>query len=102
MPKCKSYSKADVDMIRDLKATYASGPTGYIIRILGRGEMAFYREGDRAMLVEVIAGYGVIAAGSIREWDTGESVSQSERAVVVDRFSELFIEMGTSEVKVVN
>ncbi|WP_224240703.1 hypothetical protein [Hyalangium gracile] len=60
----------------------------YRIKTLGRGEMGFYQQNDRALLFEQIAGYGIIVKKSIRRWDTGEKVTEAEREVIVQRISD--------------
>jgi hypothetical protein len=103
------YSKADLDHIRELKQTEPfTGSRGRTasgeeckFKFLGRGEMAFYQQGDRALLMEVLAGYGVIFAYSIRWWDNGKKVSPEERETVIEVVSRIMRERGAEEVKVV-
>ena len=85
--------KREIEFILQLKAeqpSYASpqraaGGAEYNIRILSRGEQAFYQEGSRALLLEISAGYGVIMKSSIRFWDDGQKVTEEERARVIER-----------------
>jgi hypothetical protein len=81
--------------IEDLKKTEpfpgshvrVSDTEEYRFYIIGRGEMAFYQQNDRALLFELNAGYGVILKKSIRRWDNGDKVTEAERAVIIDRVS---------------
>ena len=103
------YSKADLDHIHELKQAdpftgfREQAPNGEEakIKILGRGEMAFYQQGDRALLMEVLAGYGVIFAYSIRRWDDKRKVTDDEREVVIELMSRVMRKLGADEVKVV-
>jgi hypothetical protein len=52
-------------------------------RIVGRGETAFYQEGERALLFEVLVGAGVISRRSLRAWDDGKRVTEQERDRIV-------------------
>jgi hypothetical protein len=71
------------------------------IKIIGRGEVAFYQRGERALLLEVLAGRGVLFAKSIRRWDNGKKVTDAERAQVVEDVSRVLEKLGATEVKVV-
>lgn len=103
------YSQADLDHIRELKQ--AEPFTGYReqapngeqckLEILGRGEVAFYQQGDRALLMEVLAGHGVIFAHSIRRWDDKKKVTDEEREVIIEMMSRVMKKLGFDEVKVV-
>jgi hypothetical protein len=102
-------SKADREYLRELKTTEpftgfreqtAAGEEAKI-QILGRGETAFYQQGDRALLMEVLAGHGVIFAYSIRRWDDGKKVTDEEREVVIEMMSRVMRKLGAEEVKVV-
>ena len=102
------YSKPDLDHLRELKLMdpftgsrerTASGEECKF-KILGRGEMAFYQQGDRALLMEILAGYGVIFAKSIRRWDDGKKVTPEEREVVIDVVSRVMRQRGAEDVKV--
>ena len=102
-------SKADLDFIRELKAMAPSerycdqtlGGEETRAQILGRGEMAFYQQGDRALLMEVLAGRGVIFAYSIRRWDDGKKVTPEAREVVIEMMSRVMNKLGFEDVKVV-
>ena len=71
------------------------------IKILGRGEMAFFQVGDRGLLMEVIAGEGAILKKSIKEWDSGARVTPTEREKIVERMIAVMNQLGWDEVKVV-
>jgi hypothetical protein len=71
------------------------------VQFIGRGEVAFYQEGERGLLLEALAGSGVIVARSIREWDTGEKVTASERAAIIERVSDALRQLGATKVEVV-
>jgi hypothetical protein len=79
----------------------ASDGTAVKIKILGRGEVAFYQRGERGLLLEVLAGRGVLFAKSIRRWDTGEKVTDAERAQIVEDVSRVLKKLGATEVEVV-
>lgn len=104
-----SPSKADKELMAQLKATepwtaYTDRtPDGEQcrIKILGRGEMAFFQQGARALLLEVLAGQGVIFAPSIRRWDDGKKVTDQEREVVLDTMTRVMEKLGATEVRVV-
>ncbi len=102
--------KTDRDYIRELKSQ--TELTGYRVpigdgmdckvRIIARGEMAFYQEGDRALLLEIdVQGGGAIFRRSIREWDTGERVTEAEREAVVEHVARALRAGGASDVRVV-
>ena len=103
------YSKADLDHLRELEqAEPFTGfrertPTGEEckLQILGRGELAFYQQGDRALLLEVLAGRGVIFADSIRRWDDQEKVTAEEREVVIEMMIRVMHKLGHAKVEVV-
>jgi hypothetical protein len=102
-------SKADREYLRELKQ--AEPFTGYRerttageeckLQILGRGEMAFYQQGDRALLLEVLAGRGVVFAYSIRRWDDGKKVTDEEREVVIEMMSRVMQKLGHEKVEIV-
>lgn len=102
------YSKADLDQIRELMQSSPFtghrelGPAGEEckIKILGRGEVAFYQRGERALLMEILAGYGVIFADSIRRWNTGEKVSDEEREAAIEAMSRAMTRLGFQDVKI--
>lgn len=102
-------SKADKELMAGLKAQEpwtayvdeTSGGEACRIKILGRGEVAFFQQGARALLLEVLAGRGVIFAPSIRRWDDGKKVTDDEREVVVEIMSRVMEKLGTDEVRVV-
>jgi hypothetical protein len=71
------------------------------VQILGRGETAFFQRGDRALLLEVLAGQGVIFSRSIRRWDDGKVVTDEEREVVVDAVYRALARLGAKCVVVV-
>lgn len=89
-------------MIRELKAKL-SGPStaAFSIRILGRGEMAFYHEGGRALLVEVLAGRGIVSSSSVHSWDDGKAVTAAERETILARMLDRFRQMGIPDPEVV-
>lgn len=103
------YSKADLDHLRELKQ--AEPFTGFRertaagedckLQILGRGELAFYQQGDRALLLEVLAGRGVVFACSIRRWDDGKKVTDEEREVVVEMMTRVMTALGFEQVEIV-
>lgn len=68
----------------------------YKLLTLGRGEMGFYQQNDRALLFEFSAAHGVILKKSIRRWDTGEKVTDAERDVIVQRISD-YLKLGGTE-----
>ena len=84
------YSKADLDHIRELKQEdpfkgireRTSRGEECKIKIIGRGEVAFYQQGNRALLMQVIAGQGMVIAYSIRRWDDKKKVTDEEVKVV--------------------
>jgi hypothetical protein len=71
------------------------------IQIVGRGEVAFYQRGERGLLLDVLAGRGILFAQSIRRWDTGEKVTDLERAQIVEDVSNVLRKLGATEVEVV-
>jgi hypothetical protein len=46
-------------------------------------------------------GRGILFAESIRRWDTGEKVTDAERAQIVEDVSRVLEKLGAAEVKVV-
>lgn len=103
------YSKADLDYLRELKQTEPftgfreRTPAGETckIQILGRGELAFYQQGDRALLLEVLAGHGVVFASSIRRWDDQKKLSAEEREVVIEMVTRAMQKLGHEKVEIV-
>ena len=69
------------------------------VRVIGRGEIAFYQEGDRALFVEAIVSSGAIVSRSIRFWDTDEAVTKSERAAIAERVAKGLSLLGVLRVK---
>jgi hypothetical protein len=102
-------SKADREYLRELKQ--AEPFTGFRertatgeeckVQILGRGEMAFYQQGDRALLLEVLAGRGVVFAPSIRRWDDGKKVTDEERETILEVLSRVMQKLGFEKVEIV-
>jgi len=102
-------SKADQDILRKLKAAEPFG--GYRectaegeeckVEILGRGEVAFFQLGERALFVEILAGRGVVFASSIRRWDDLKKVTDEERETVVEIMVRAMEHMGAKQVEVV-
>lgn len=103
------YSAEEIGRIRELKSEAPF--TGFVeqnsdgeeckIKILGRGEVAFYQQGSRALLMEVLAGHGVIFAYSIRRWDDNKKVTEVERELIVEIVSRVMSRLGAIEVRVV-
>ncbi|MFY1831920.1 hypothetical protein ACN47A_38750 [Myxococcus fulvus] len=73
----------------------------YRIATLGRGEMGFYQQNERALLFEFSAGFGYIVKKSIRRWDTGKKVTDAERNVIVQRIADYLRAGGTEHVKII-
>ena len=102
-------SKADREYLRELKQ--AEPFTGFRertaagqeckVQILGRGETAFYQQGDRALLLEVLAGRGVVFASSIRRWDDGKKVTDEERETIVEVLTRVMQKLGFEKVEIV-
>lgn len=57
----------------------------YRIRIVSRGEQAFYQQNDRALLVEISPAKNALSSRSIRRWDDGSPVTANERDIIVQR-----------------
>jgi hypothetical protein len=96
-----SYSQADLDFLKQEKTRAASGdivkpsPIGaVIVRFRGRGEVAYIQLGNRALLMEAFPGYGVLIRKSMRWWDDGSRVSESERDAIATVLFEVFRELG--------
>lgn len=102
-------SKADIQFIKKLKSEEPF--KGYIeqsgdgqqcnVKFIGRGETAFYKQGDRALLFEVLAGRGVIFAYSIRRWDNRKKVTEEERETIIDVVTKVFKQKGFDKVEIV-
>ena len=102
-------SKADREYLRELKQ--AEPFTGFReqtaageackVQILGRGEMAFYQQGDRALLLEVLAGHGVVFAKSIRRWDDGKKVTDEERETILEVLARVMQKLGFEKPEIV-
>lgn len=105
----RRYSEADLDLIRELRQ--AEPFTGYRertpagqeckVKILGRGEVAFYQQGGRALLLEVLAGRGVVFAGTIRRWHDGTRVTDEEREAIVEVMTRVMEALGFPKVEIV-
>lgn len=57
----------------------------YRIRIVSRGEQAFYQQNERALLVDIDPAHHAISRRSIRRWDDGILVGEREKDVIVQR-----------------
>jgi hypothetical protein len=98
--------KADRDLIESLKrekpfsGVHEGIGTGeeHKLKILGRGEMAFYEQGGRALLFELNAGPGVILRSSIQRWDDGQKVTDAEKELVVARIASYLKAKGSDEI----
>ncbi len=107
-PRKRPLSQVDRDFIESIKRSESFegfearvGETEtYRLQILGRGEMAFYQEGGRALLFEIDPRGGILSR-SIRRWDDGLKVTNEERAVVVDRMSAYLRSRGVEDVRVI-
>lgn len=102
------FSKADLEYIQELKneeyeGYTETGPDGEKcrIKIIGRGEGAFYQRGDRATMFEAFAAYGVILADSIRWWDDGRKITDEERQHIVEMTSRRLKQGGAEKIEVV-
>ena len=73
----------------------------YKLKILARGEQAFYQQGDRATIFELIAGQGLIFRDSIKRWDDGKKISDAERDLIVERVAAYLKAKGAATIKVV-
>jgi hypothetical protein len=94
--KGRSHSKANLtvenEYIESLKRdpycglhVRVSEAEEYRIRIVSRGEQAFYQQNDRALLVEISPVRNAVSRASIRRWDDGNPVAQSEKDIIVER-----------------
>jgi len=102
-------SKADREYLRELKQQEPF--TGFReqtaagedckVQILGRGEMAFYQQGSRALLLEVLAGRGVVFAPSIRKWDDNKKVTDDERETILEVMSRVMQKLGFEKPEIV-
>jgi hypothetical protein len=98
--------KADRELIESLqRETPFSGirvavgrGDDYKLKILGRGEMAFYEQRGRALLFELNAGFGVILRSSIRRWDDGQKVADPEKELIVERTASYLRSKGSDEI----
>lgn len=90
----------DKSYILELKADKSIGPMiennldqNYRIKILHRGEQLFYHDllTDRALIVEIQVRNGSIFRKSIVKWDTGRSVENYEKEVILNRLLSYFI-----------
>jgi len=71
------------------------------VRVIGRGEIAFYQKGERALFVEAIVSSGTIVSGSMRYWDTDEVVTKPERAAIAERVAKALSLLGVLRVRIV-
>lgn len=102
----RKYTPAQMEQIHGLKQS--SDNKGYFVfpvgddtcrmKILGRGEVAFYQRGERALLFELLAGRGVVFRHSIRVWDTGERVSAQELELVLAHATDALRQLGFERV----
>ena len=101
--------KEDLECIAKLKqetpfsgmSRRVSDSEEYRLRVLGRGEMAYYQLNERALLFELLAGQGIVFAKSIRYWDNGRRVTQEEKAVLIQRLEEYLRSLGAPHFTVV-
>jgi ArsR family metal-binding transcriptional regulator len=70
-----------------------------IIRVLGRGEVAYVQSGTKAMLVEAFPGIGEISRRSVKQWDDGTKPTEDEREEIVEAFFDVFRRLGHSNPK---
>jgi hypothetical protein len=100
--------KADLEAIQLLKKTEpfvglrvrVSDSEEYKFKILGRGEMAFYQQNDRALFLEIDPRGGIFEK-SIRRWDDGKKVTPEEKKVIIERVTAFFRSRGIEDVRVV-
>lgn len=100
--------EADLEAIKLLKKTEpfaglrvrVGGSEEYKFKILGRGEMAFYQQNDRALFLEIDR-LGGIFEKSIRRWDDGTKVTPEEKKVIIERVAAFFKSRGIEDFKVV-
>ncbi|MBZ4400129.1 hypothetical protein [Myxococcus sp. AS-1-15] len=78
-----------------------SDSEAYRVTALGRGEMGFYQQNDRALLFEFSAGFGFIVKKSIRRWDDGKKVTDAEREVIIQRIADYLKAGGAQHVKII-
>lgn len=76
----------------------AADGTEYKIKILARGEQAFYQEAERALVLEISAAHGLILKDTIRWWDDGSAVSGDERDRIIRRVGEYLTQRGSPDV----
>jgi hypothetical protein len=74
----------------------------YRIRIVSRGEQAFYQQNDRALLIEISPIQNALSRRSIRCWDDGAPVSDSERDIIVQRLVDYLTRPGSPPVVISN
>ncbi|AKF85884.1 hypothetical protein MFUL124B02_17920 [Myxococcus fulvus 124B02] len=90
----------NADPFRGLRVR-VSDSEEYRITALGRGEMGFYQQNDRALLFEFSAGFAFIVKKSIRRWDDGKKVTDAEREVIVQRIADYLKAGGAQHVKII-
>jgi hypothetical protein len=79
----------------------SDGERDYKVQFVGRGEMAFFQEDDRAMLINVLAGRGTIFESSIKRWDDGKKVTPEEKQRVIEKVGNALKKLGADEIRVV-
>ena len=106
----RKYSPAQLEFMSTLKASsdvraFINFPLvdGQLCRmkIVGRGEVAFYQRGDRALLFEINAGHGLISRKSLKWWDTDQAISSAELEIVLSHAVAALKQLGFPEVSIV-
>lgn len=79
------------DLMRDTSIERMKiGEHSYAIRVLGRGDMLFFQEDEKALICEVDAANAVIFAKSIKNWNNTKKMPADERKRVVELVFELY------------
>ncbi len=70
------------------------------VRVLGRGEVAYCQLGAFALLAELLPSPAVVFADSIRRWQDGSAVTESERGAVIVLLTGTLRALGATHVEI--
>jgi uncharacterized protein YifE (UPF0438 family) len=62
----------------------------YAIRVLGRGEMLFFQEDEKALICEIDAANSAIISKSVKNWDKMKKMSDEEQKRVITVMADMY------------
>lgn len=72
----------------------------YKIKILERGELLFFQQGDHALICAISARFSAIDPQSVKRWDDGRKISDEERATILQKIVDLYQKAYKDDLKI--